>query len=240
MKPEWETTRLGEACSIQMGGTPARANAAFWDSEKTTSNVWLSIADLPLDGRYELTASKEHLSKAGAEKVKIVKAGTLVLSFKLSLGRMAIAGCDLRTNEAFAALSIEDDQRLERDYLFWALTAYDWDTAAGADMKVKGRTLNKKTLAEVELPLPPLAEQRRIVEVLDEAFAALATATANTQQALTSARELFESELLLVFSELAKDAPMKRVADLCSTSPPAERRSDPTMLSTTVVPSRGL
>jgi len=159
----------------------------------------LSIADLPTNGNAVVSDSKEYLSDEGAARGKIVKQGTLLVSFKLTLGRLAYAGCDLRTNEAIAALSIRDTARIEKEYLFWYLTYFDWGQAAEGEDKVKGKTLNKAKLKDLPILVPLLEEQRRIVAVLDEAFAAIATATANAEKNLANARELFEARLRSTF-----------------------------------------
>lgn len=187
----WPTVPLGELCTIELGATPPRAQPRFWDKERATGNVWLSIADLPIGIRPIVSNSKEHLSDEGAARGKVVKRGTLLVSFKLTLGRLAFAGCDLRTNEAIAALTIKNASRITQEYLYWYLTYFDWSKAAEGEDKVKGKTLNKAKLKELSVLVPPLEEQRRIVTVLDEAFAAIATATANAEKNLANAQELF-------------------------------------------------
>jgi hypothetical protein len=104
MRRAWVTAKLGDLCSIQLGGTPARKMPIYWDPKKTTDNVWLSISDMPKSIGEHIIDSKEYISDAGAKKIKLAKKGTLLLSFKLSIGRICFAGRDLRTNEAIAAL----------------------------------------------------------------------------------------------------------------------------------------
>ena len=125
-------------------------------------------------------------SMKGAAISKIVRTGTLLASFKLTLGRLAFAGRDLYTNEAIAALTIRDEQELLKEFLFWFLHYFDWDSATEGDVKIKGKTLNKAKLRGVQVPIPPLAEQRRIVAILDEAFEGIATAKANRSEEHTS------------------------------------------------------
>lgn len=158
--------------------------------------------------------SKEYLSDEGAARGKIVKAGTLLVSFKLTLGRLAFAGCDLRTNEAIAALSIREAKRVSKEYLYWFLTYFDWDKAAEGEDKVKGKTLNKAKLKELPIVLPPLEEQRRIVAVLDEVFAAIATAAVNAEKNLANARELFTCELNKIFAVEAAGWEFKRLSEV--------------------------
>ncbi len=108
MKQGWEIKKLGEVCEINLGKTPPRSDARMWDKERQSKNIWLSIADLnSAEGGY-VNDSKEYISDEAKQNIKIVKKGTLLLSFKLTLGKTAFAGTDLYTNEAIAALPFKD------------------------------------------------------------------------------------------------------------------------------------
>jgi len=113
------------------------------------------------------------------------------LSFKLSLGRVAITGRDLRTNEAIVAIHDLDAKRVNREYLYWYFSFFDWNAAAANDEKLKGKTLNKAKLKVQPVIIPPLEEQKRIVAVLDAAFEGLTRAKENAETNLQNARELF-------------------------------------------------
>ncbi|ADC72130.1 restriction modification system DNA specificity domain protein [Thioalkalivibrio sp. K90mix] len=214
MREGWKTAKLSELCDIQLGKTPARANSSYWDQERSTGNVWLSIADLLKSEANNVSDSKEYLSDKGAKLCKIVKKGTLLVSFKLTLGRVAFAGKDLYTNEAIAALTIHDEQIINRDYLFYFLHFFDWVKAAQDDVKLKGMTLNKAKLKEILVVVPPLPEQKRIVAILDEAFASIDTAVANTEKNLANARELFESYLNAVVDTAFRKSTVTVLSDL--------------------------
>jgi len=212
----WQAERLGALCGIELGKTPARANKAFWDEKRETDNVWLSIADL-LAARDNIVGdSKEYLSDKGAAISKTVKSGTLLASFKLTLGRLAFAGRDLFTNEAIAALSINDQRELSKRYLFYFLHFFDWDKATEGDVKLKGKTLNKAKLKEIVVHYPPLPEQQRIVRILDEAFEGIATAKANAEKNLQNARAIFESYLQSVFAHRGEGWVDRPLVSVCS------------------------
>jgi len=216
MKKGWQTKKLGELCEIELGRTPARANAAFWDEKRETSNVWLSIADLLKAEDNVVADSKEYVSDKGAEICKLVPKGTLLVSFKLTLGRLAFAGRDLFTNEAIAALTIFNERELSKEFLFYFLHFFDWIKAAENDVKLKGMTLNKAKLKEMDVHFPKtLAEQHRIVGLLDEALAGLATAKANAEKNLQNARALFESHLQSVFTHRGKGWLEEPLSELC-------------------------
>jgi type I restriction enzyme S subunit len=210
----WEIKRLDDLCKIELGKTPYRADKSFWDNEKKTENVWLSIADLLNTDGDIVSDSKEYITDKAAKISKVVKKGTLLLSFKLTLGRLAFAGRDLYTNEAIAALSIKDEKVIDKYFLYHFLSFYDWNAATESDIKVKGKTLNKAKLKEIEIPLPPLPEQKRIVSILDECFAAIAKAKANAEQNLQNAKELFESYLQGVFEKKGEGWEEKKLGEV--------------------------
>lgn len=160
-----ETLRLGDVCRITIGRTPSRGNSKFWDESKSTRNIWLSIADLAdADEFGEVLESNEYLSDVGASLFQAIPAGTLLMSFKLTIGRLAFAGTDLRTNEAIAALIPKNSKQLDKHFLYYQLMSFDWDAIAGEDVKVKGKTLNKKKIADIEILIPELKIQKKIVE----------------------------------------------------------------------------
>lgn len=216
MKAGWQTKKLGELCEIELGRTPARANSAFWDKKRETENVWLSIADLLRAEDNIVIDSKEYVSDKGAAICKLVPKGTLLVSFKLTLGRLAFAGRDLFTNEAIAALTIFNERELSKEFLFYFLHFFDWVKAAENDVKLKGMTLNKAKLKEMEVRFPTSRpEQQRLVAILDEAFAGIATAKANAEKNIQNARALFESHLQSVFTQRGEGWVERRVEEWC-------------------------
>ena len=218
MKRGWQTKKLGELCEIELGRTPARANAAFWDEKRETGNVWLSIADLLKAEDNVVVDSREYVSDKGAEICKLVPKGTLLVSFKLTLGRLAFAGRNLFTNEAIAALTIFNERELSKEFLFYFLHFFDWVGAAENDVKLKGMTLNKAKLKEMDVHFPKtLAEQQRIVGILDEAFEGIATAKANAEKNVQNARAIFESHLQSVFTQRGKGWVEKRLEEIGKT-----------------------
>jgi type I restriction enzyme, S subunit len=153
---EWEVKRLGDICEIAMGRTPPRINPAMWGN----GHVWLSIADLT--GKV-VSESKEQITDQAAALITAIPKGTLLMSFKLSIGRLCFAGCDLYTNEAICSFG-----KLQADagYLYYALGRTDFSLYG--KQAVKGYTLNKESLKLVEVQLPLRAEQIAIASVLSD------------------------------------------------------------------------
>lgn len=157
----WKAGKLGGLCSIEIGGTPSRSNPDYWDRAKENTNRWVSIRDL---NRRVVSDTAEHITDIGARhsNVKLQKAGTVLLSFKLSIGRVAFAGCDLYTNEAIAGLYSEE---LDSEFLFYGLQ--QWDLLQNVDQAIKGATLNKEKLKQIEFQYPVSREvQTQIASIL--------------------------------------------------------------------------
>ena len=166
----WNTVKLEKIVNIDIGKTPSRNNTKYWDKEKKNSNVWVSIRDMSkLSGLY-VDDSREYISNEGAKLFKEVPKNTLIMSFKLSIGKLAITKINLRTNEAIAAFKIKDTTIVCNEYLYYYLSSLNWDIIAGHDIKVKGKTLNKAKLKEILIVLPSLIVQKSIVAKLDTIF----------------------------------------------------------------------
>lgn len=171
--PGWVQARLGEKCSIEIGGTPSRNVAEYWDEQKQTENVWVSIRDL---NQRVITDTAEHISDLGVahSNAKLQPEGTVLLSFKLTIGRVAFAGRKLYTNEAIAGLR---SREIGHDFLYYGLQ--QWDLLRGVDQAIKGATLNKEKLKKIEVEYPTSRdEQEKIAEVLQTADRAIETTEA--------------------------------------------------------------
>ncbi len=159
--------KLSEIVDIDIGKTPSRNNPKYWDKDKKNSNVWVSIRDMSaLKGIY-IDDSREYVSNEGAELFKEVPKETLIMSFKLSIGKLAITKINLRTNEAIAAFKIKDYSLICNEYLYYYLSSINWGKLAGDDIKLKGKTLNKEKLKNIFISLPTLKIQKQIVNRLD-------------------------------------------------------------------------
>lgn len=155
---------LGDLCGIVIGRTPSRSQRAYWGE----GHPWLSISDLV---ELNVWSTREQITSAAVEdcRCRLVQPGTVLLSFKLSIGKVGIARVPLFTNEAIAALPVLDKGKLDPGFLSWALRSID--LTAGLDRAAKGLTLSKDKLEQIQIPLPTLQEQRRIAAILDKADA---------------------------------------------------------------------
>ena len=164
----WKWVRLGEIVNFNIGKTPKRDDLSYWNNG---IYPWVSIADIK-DGEV-LYITKEKVSEEAFKKVlkgSISPKGTLIMSFKLSIGKMAILGQDSFHNEAIISIyPFYDPNDLIKMYLFKIMKGLD--ILADTKSAVKGATLNSKSLNNIMIPFPPILEQKHIVEKVDESFA---------------------------------------------------------------------
>ena len=156
--------KLKEIFDLQMGKTPSRNNSDYWN---TKDYKWISIADLTKTGKY-ISKTKEYLSEQAVEEsgIKVIPANTVVMSFKLSIGKTAITAEDMYSNEAIMAFLDKKVVDILPEYIFYMFKYKNWDE--GSNKAVMGKTLNKVTLSEVEIEVCPVEEQRAIVNFLDK------------------------------------------------------------------------
>ena len=156
--------KLEDLFDLQMGKTPARNNPEYWNS---ADNKWISIGDLSKCGKY-ITNTKEYLSDTAVEEsgISLIPENTVVMSFKLSIGKTAITSEPMYSNEAIMSFRYKHVVPILPDYLYYMFSTKDWDE--GTNKAVMGKTLNKETLAKVTIDVHSPTEQRKIVDTLDK------------------------------------------------------------------------
>lgn len=148
-------------CDIIIGGTPSRKDLSLFGGE----NLWVKIKDM--DQMY-INDTKEKINDKGIKEsnVKALPEGTLLFSFKLTIGKVAIAGRELYTNEAIAGIIPKDKNKVLTKYLYYLLPRLDFSSYI--QRATKGKTLNKEILKKIKIPLPSIEVQREIVKELDK------------------------------------------------------------------------
>ena len=134
--------RLDELFDLQMGKTPSRNTPEYWDSE---DHKWISIGDLSKCGKY-IYETKEYLSDKAVEESGInqIPANTVIMSFKLSIGKTAITAEPMYSNEAIMSFRDKKVIPLLPDYIYYMFSGRDWD--AGTNKAVMGKTLNRQCI----------------------------------------------------------------------------------------------
>ena len=160
---KWEKVRLGEIFELQMGKTPSRNKENYW---RHGENSWISISDMKNEEKY-ICDTKEKITDLAVEesKIKVIPKDTVIMSFKLSIGKLAITSKDMFTNEAIMAFFPKDKVEIDNNYLFYSLKKVNW--TEGTNKAVKGLTLNKPLIASKEILLPSIQIQKEIAKRLD-------------------------------------------------------------------------
>lgn len=200
---DWPVVKLGDVSElITKGTTPTSVGFKFTDSGIN----FIKIESITADGKF-IPSKFAAISQECNESLKRsqLKEGDLLFSIAGALGRTAIVTKEIlpaNTNQALAIIRLKSDLQIDKQFLMFALT-----TGVTTDQVEKHRggvaqqNLSLGQLKSFEIPLPPIAEQKRIVAILDQAFADIDKARALTEQNLKNARELFESYLQQVFSQ---------------------------------------
>jgi type I restriction enzyme S subunit len=166
----WEWVRFGSIINMRMGKTPARGDVDYWTNGKTP---WVSISDMFDYGI--ITNTKEKVSDFAIQTAfggNIVPKGTLIMSFKLTVGRTSLLDIDAVHNEAIISIIPYFDKKDSlRDYLFYVLPLIS--NFGDSKDAIKGKTLNSTSLFNLLIPLPPIADQRRIVNAIVTAWQVL-------------------------------------------------------------------
>jgi type I restriction-modification system DNA methylase subunit/restriction endonuclease S subunit len=151
---------LGEVCNFDIGGTPSRSKNEYYENG---NNLWVSVREL--NGGY-IYDTKEKINELGVKNssVKLFAKDTILFSFKLSIGKTAIVGNPLYTNEAIAGILSKSDLLINK-YLYYYLTINDF-SKLGSGILGNG-SLNKKSLEQIKILIPSLERQQEIVKYLD-------------------------------------------------------------------------
>lgn len=160
MRDAWRRTTLGEVADIMIGRTPPRNDPRYWTTD--LSRPFCTIADMTTSS---VNPQREGVTELAVRegKARPVPAGGLLLSFKLSIGRVGFAARELYPNEAIAWLQPRSRDVDPRYLGHWLEHS---DLTENASQAVKGKTLNSSTLQQLPVALPARLEQRRIVDLI--------------------------------------------------------------------------
>lgn len=206
----WRTVKLGDVCKIVNGSTPLRKEKKFW----VDGNVsWFTIDDMREQGR-DIFFTKQHVTQAAVneKKVKLIPANSVLLCCTASIGEVAIARKEMATNQQFNSLT-PTIAELCCDYLYYVAT-----TLKSKLLQSSGTTtisfLSMTKLKEIEIPLPPLTEQERIVAKLDTVFAEIDEAIALVDKQIQENHNFFISAVESRFKN-KKDWKEKTLQEIC-------------------------
>ncbi len=209
MKETLRWVPLGEVCKTSSGGTPLSSRKEFYESGTIP---WLVSGEV---GQGDVHEAKNFITAAGLanSSAKLFPPGTvLVAMYGATAGEVGILRFEAATNQAVCGILPCD--HFSPEFLYYFLLAKKDDLVAQATGNAQPN-ISQAKIKGTEVPLISLPEQQRIVSLLDEAFAGLATAKANAERNLRSARAIFESHLQSVFSSQDKGWVESTLGQVC-------------------------
>ncbi len=157
------TVLLGDICNISIGRTPPRKEQHWFSVSDGVK--WVSIKDMGNSGKY-INSTSEYLSQESISKfrIPIIKAGTLMLSFKLTVGRLGFAGEDMTSNEAIAQLRIKNSSDVNKEWLYYYLKNFNYNSLSSTSSIATA--VNSKTINNLPVNIPGIEFQKKIADIL--------------------------------------------------------------------------
>ncbi|SUW77332.1 restriction endonuclease subunit S [Campylobacter coli] len=198
----WEWKSLGEIFNIERGGSPRPIKKFLTDKEDGIN--WIKIGDIK-NQKY-LYKTEEKIIQEGLKKSKLVIEGDLLVSNSMSFGKPVIV--KLQKGAIHDGwLLLKEKINLNKEYFYYLFSSnfmYSFLSYQASGSTVKNLNIDK--LKQIEIPLPPLKEQERIVGILDESFAKIDESIKILEQNLLNLDELMQSALQKAFNPLKDNA----------------------------------
>ena len=189
----WRVGKLGEEFDITIGRTPPRKEKE-WFSSNPIGKKWISIKDIGNSGTYILNTS-EYLTDEAIEKfnIPIIPINTAILSFKMTVGKLAITTEDMLSNEAIAHLKLKEDTVLSTEFIYLYLQDLDFNALGSTSSIVTA--INSTMIKNIEIFIPETKLLSRFEEAILSFFRKIKLNT-NEIQTLKQTRDTLLSKLM--------------------------------------------
>ena len=187
-----EYVKLEEICTIVSGGTPSRSKPNYWNN----GNIpWIKIKDMK--SKY-IDSAEEFITEEGLNNysTKMLKRGTILYSIFATLGEVGILNIDACTNQAIAGLSLKEDSNILKEYLYYYLKSKKKDVN-NLGRGVAQNNINLSLLRKFKIPVIPLCQQKKIIEVLDN----VSSTINNYERELALLDELVKARFVEMFGD---------------------------------------
>ncbi len=163
----WKTCKLSDIANVTIGRTPPRMEKK-WFSRNPKDIKWISIRDLGNSGMY-ICKTAEYLTREAVEKfnIPVIPKSTVIVSFKLTVGRVAITSEDMLSNEAIAHIKLKN-QNLSIEYLYLALKSFDYSVLASTSSIATA--VNSKTIKDILILVPDEQVIRKFTKLMQSIF----------------------------------------------------------------------
>jgi len=209
MKEGWKVLSLGDLCDLIGGGTPSKKVKRFYNGDIP----WATVRDMKNDHLSD-TEFKITPEATKSSSTNIILKGNVIIATRVGLGKVCLLNQDTAINQDLKGIVPKSKSNLSPEYLFqWLRSISNKIIDEGTGATVQGVKL--PFIQSLQIPLPPLPEQHRIVAILDEVFAGIDKAKEIAEQNFKNARELFESYLNIVFANTGERWELKKLEDVC-------------------------
>ncbi|MBO4858663.1 MAG: restriction endonuclease subunit S [Treponema sp.] len=194
MKKDWQIKKLGEVCNIIGGTTPSTTNKSYWNG----TEKWITPAEIDINKKYIFDSVRHITTQAVKDcSLQLQPKGTVIFTSRAPIGKVAISEMDFYCNQGFKNFVCSEE--IFNEYLYYFLLKnVDYLNSIGKGTTFK--EISKTVISQVQIPLPPLEEQKRIVAVLDKKFAQIETLKTAAEKNLQNTKQLFQAELEKAFS----------------------------------------
>ena len=204
----WPTATIGAAFQTVTGNTPPKREKHFYGS-----SIPLVKPPELLDG--ETLDAADGLSEEGRNVARIAPVGSVLVSCIGNLGKIGLAGRELAFNQQINAIFPNQLKANPKFVFYYCLSPLFVEQLEALSSGTTVSIVNKSRFNSIRIPLPPLEKQKRIVAVLDHAFAALDRARTNADANLADAEELFDSWFNAVIDHSRTNWPSKKLPNIC-------------------------
>ena len=193
----WRQIKIGDVCVVERGGSPRPIDKFITEDENGIN--WIKIGDTT-ESMY-ITKTAQKIIPEGAKKSRFVQSGDFLLSNSMSFGRPYILNIDGCIHDGWLVLR-DECNLFDKHFLYYCLSA-PVTYAKFKSMAVGGvvNNLNSEMVRNVEIPLPPLEEQRKIAAVLDK----ISDLIAKRRTQLDKLDELVKSRFIEMFGDVTKN-----------------------------------
>ncbi len=200
--------KLGDICEIVSGSTPKTSIPEYWDGDKK----WITPAEINEES-YIITDSARKLTELGVKKtgLSLFPEGTVILSSRAPIGKVAIAGCEMYCNQGFKNLICSE--KINNRYLYWFLkgnTEFLNSLGRGATFK----EVSKQIVSNIEINVPSIAQQEQAAIQLETANAIIRF----RKQQLQKLDELVKARFVELFGDESNpyNFPIVTIEDVAS------------------------
>jgi type I restriction enzyme S subunit len=175
-----EEKALSSICKVLIGRTPPR-NEHIWFTTPPNGINWMSIKDLGNAGTY-ITSTREALTQEAINRhnIPVIPKNTVVLSFKLTVGRVLITGSEMLSNEAIAQFQIEEDSPINYIYLYSVLKSYNYQSMGSTSSIAEA--VNSRMIKEILCPIPTQQSLLEYTDLVNPIFSKILNSSKQIQE----------------------------------------------------------